>query len=218
MRELQQTHPTKVLTYTLDGPRQLQQDDPPYLQTYVYDTLTDSGWQTTDYTANETQASTMPTPQGLTDMAAYQQFKISVNVTERRPDQPVGTQFPGHPLSGHAGHHAPRGLAGGSRAHGVLAELLRRRPGLPATSVDVDPTAAQLRVAPRPPSSLAADLKLPASYEVRALKQIADLETAGQTTEYGKVNALAAWLSGPTFSYKREPRRRSTPPPPCFTS
>ena len=130
MRELQQTHPTKVLTYTLDGPRQLQEDDPPYLQTYVYDTLTDSGWQTTDYTANETQASTMPTPQGLNDMAAYQQFKISVNVAGPRPDQPVGTQFPGHPLSGHAGHHAPRGLAGGSRAHGVLAELLRRRPGL----------------------------------------------------------------------------------------
>jgi hypothetical protein len=46
-----------------------------------------------------------------------------------------------------------------------------------------------------------ADLALPSSYQARALKQIADEHTAGQTTEYDKVNALAAWLSGPTFAY-----------------
>ena len=62
MRELQESHPTKVLTYTMDGPRRLLAGPPPYLQTYVYDTLTDSGWQTADYAANEAQDSTMPTP------------------------------------------------------------------------------------------------------------------------------------------------------------
>jgi transglutaminase-like putative cysteine protease len=202
MRELQQNHPTKVLTYTLDGPGQLQQDDPPYLQTYVYDTLTDSGWQTGDYTAGETQASTMPPPQGLNDMASYRQFKVSVNVT-------------GHDLTNQS---APSFLAIPYPATQVTTP-----PGVwlvdpelmvfsqdssadvqvyTATSMDVDPTAAQLRAAARPPSSLAADLELPASYEVKALKQIADRETAGQTTEYGKVNALAAWLSGAAFTYK----------------
>ena len=202
MRELQQTHPTKVLTYTLDGPRQLQQDDPPYLQTYVYDTLTDSGWQTTDYTANDTQASTMPTPQGLTDMAAYQQFKISVNVTDHALTNRSAPSFLAIPYPA-TQVTTPPGVWLVDPELMVFSQNSSADVQVyTATSVDVDPTAAQLRVAPRPPSSLAADLKLPASYEVRALKQIADLETAGQTTEYGKVNALAAWLSGPTFSYK----------------
>ena len=67
--------------------------------------------------------------------------------------------------------------------------------------LDVDPTTAQLRG--RAPAAIGpgADLQLPSSYQTPALKQIADDQTAGQTTEYGKVNALAAWLSGPAFSY-----------------
>src|SRR5271154_5522269 len=46
MRELQAKHPTTVLSYTTTAAK-----DPPYLQTYVYDDLTDSGWHNTDYAA-----------------------------------------------------------------------------------------------------------------------------------------------------------------------
>jgi len=202
LRELQQSHPTRVLTYTLGGPRQLGQDDPPYLQTYVYDTLTDSGWQTTEYAAGETQASTLPPPQGLYDMASYPQFKISVDVadhalTNRSAPSFLAVPYPATQVITPPGVWLvdPELMVFSQNASADVQAYS-------ATSVDVDPTAAQLRAAPRPPSSLAADLKLPASYEVKALKQIADLETAGQTTAYGKVNALAAWLSGPAFSYK----------------
>src|SRR5262249_46688815 len=34
-----------------------------------------------------------------------------------------------------------------------------------------------------------------------ALKKLADTQASGQTTEFGKVNALATWLSGPQFIY-----------------
>jgi transglutaminase-like putative cysteine protease len=201
MRELQSKNPTKVLSYTMYATRQVLADGPPYLQTYVYDNLTDSGWQTSDYTANEAQASTMPQPQGLTDPTAYHQFKVSVNVTgnaltDSKVPSFLAVPYPVTQVS------TPPGI------WLVDPELMvfSQYPGAPAqaytaTSVDVNPTAAQLRAAARPPSSVSADLELPASYKTAALKRIADTETAGQTTEFGKVDALAAWLSGATFGY-----------------
>jgi transglutaminase-like putative cysteine protease len=201
MRELQSKNPTKVLSYTMYASRQVLADGPPYLQTYVYDNLTDSGWLTSDYTANEAQASTMPQPQGLTDPTAYHQFKVSVNVTgnaltDSKVPSFLAVPYPVTQVS------APPGI------WLVDPELMvfSQYPGAPAqaytaTSVDVNPTAAQLRAAARPPSSVSADLELPASYKTAALKRIADTETAGQTTEFGKVDALAAWLSGATFGY-----------------
>ena len=201
MHELQQKNATKLLSYTLYGDQQLQRN-PPYLQTYVYDTLTDSGWQTSSYTANDTRASTMPAPQGLNDMAAYRQFRISVNVrdhalTSRSVPSFLAVPYPATQVT------TPPGVWLVDPELMVFSQNSSTDVQVyTATSVDVDPTAAQLRAAPRPPSSLAADLALPKSYEVKALKQIADEQTAGQTTEYDKVNALAAWLSGATFSYK----------------
>jgi transglutaminase-like putative cysteine protease len=202
MREIQENHPTKVLTYTTSASKQLQEDDPPYLQTYVYDTLTDSGWQTSDYTASEAQASTVPSPPGLNDMGIYKQFRISVNVadhalTSRSAPSFLAVPYPATQVT------TPPGvwlvdpelmLFSQSSAADVQA--------YEATSVDVDPTANELSIAPRPPSGVAADLELPASYkQLAALKKIAETETEGQTTEFGKVNALAAWLSGPAFAY-----------------
>jgi transglutaminase-like putative cysteine protease len=201
MRELQAKSPTKVLTYTMYGTRQVLDNGPPYLQTYVYDTLTDSGWQTSDYTANEAQASTMPQPQGLTDPTAYHQLKVSVNVTGNALTDSKVPSFLAMPYP----------VTQVSTPPGVWLvdpELMvfSQYPGAgvqsyTATSWDVNPTAAQLRGAPRPPSGVSGDLELPASYKTAALKRIADTETAGQTTEFDKVDALAAWLSGSTFSY-----------------
>jgi len=201
MRQLQSKNPTKVLTYTMDASKQVQDDGPPYLQTYVFDNLTDSGWQTSDYTANEAEASAMPPPQGLNDESAYHQFKVSVNLTgnaltDSKLPSFLAVPYPVTQVS------TPPGV------WLVDPELMvfSQYPGAnvqtyTATSVDVDPTAAQLKAAPRPPSGLSADLQLPASYRTAALKRIADQVTAGQTTEFDKVNALAAWLSGPAFIY-----------------
>jgi transglutaminase-like putative cysteine protease len=201
MRELQSKSPTKVLTYTMYATRGVLEDGPPYLQTYVFDNLTDSGWQTSDYTANEAQASTLPQPQGLSDPTAYHQLKVSVRVagnalTDSKVPSFLAVPYPVTQVSTPPGTWL------------VDPELMvfSQYPGAnvqtyAATSVDVNPTSAQLRAAARPPSGVSADLELPASYKTAALKRIADAETVGRTTEFDKVDALAAWLSGSQFRY-----------------
>jgi hypothetical protein len=75
------------------------------------------------------------------------------------------------------------------------------------TSVVVDPSQAQLQTVPglvRTPA-LDQDLQLPAAYRTSALQKLAADNTAGQTTEFAKVNALATWLSGPQFTYSLAP-------------
>jgi hypothetical protein len=195
MRELEAKHPTTVLSYTTTAGK-----DPPYLQTYVYDDLTDSGWHNTDYAAGEAQASTIPAAQGLLDQAAYRQVRTAINVAGDALNNPAAPTFLAMPYPA-IQVSTPPGvwltddeLMVFSQYHGASAQSYQ------AMSVDVAPTTAQLRAAAKPPR-MQADLALPPSYQARALKQIADEHTAGQTSEYDKVNALAAWLSGPTFAY-----------------
>ena len=202
MRELQQKNATKVLTYTLSGDRKLQQEGPPYLQAYVYDVLGDTDWENNSYTTNEQQATQMPPPAGLDDMTTYPQFKISVNaasyaLTGAKVPTFLAVPYPATQVSTPAGVWlVDPELMVFSQSPGTGVQTYQ------ATSVDVDPTAAQLRAAPRP-SGPAADLALPESYKkLTALKKIAEAETAGQTTEFDKVNTLAAWLSGGAFTYK----------------
>src|SRR5580693_1651223 len=195
MRELEAKHPTNVLTYTTTAAK-----DPPYLQTYVYDDLTDSGWHNTDYAAGEAQASTIPAAQGLLDQAAYRQVRTVVNVAGAALNNQAAPTFLAMPYPATQVTTPPgiwltdNELMVFSQYHGASVQSYQ------ATSVDVAPTAARLRAAPKPPG-MQADLALPSSYRTKALKQIADEHTTGQTTEYGKVNALAAWLSGSAFAY-----------------
>ena len=51
-----------MLRYVTSAPAQLMKDDAPYLQTYVYDNLTDSGLWTGDYTAGQRQAAPPRSP------------------------------------------------------------------------------------------------------------------------------------------------------------
>ncbi|HLK79412.1 MAG TPA: DUF3488 and transglutaminase-like domain-containing protein [Streptosporangiaceae bacterium] len=196
MTELQAKHPTTVLSYTTSAAK-----NPPYLQTYVYDDLTDTGWHNTEYAAGEAQATTIPAAQGLLGQANYHQVTTSVTVAgdaliNRQAPTFLAMPYPAVQVS------APPGvwltdseLMVFSQYRGATVRNYQ------ATSVEVDPTIAQLNNAAKPPSGLQADLALPASYQTKALKQIAEQHTAGETTEYGKVNALAAWLSGTTFEY-----------------
>jgi TgpA N-terminal domain/Transglutaminase-like superfamily len=195
MRELEAKHPTKVLTYTTTAAK-----DPPYLQTYVYDDLTDTGWHNTDYAAGEAQASTIPAAQGLLDQAAYRQVRTAVKVAGDALNNPAAPTFLAMPYPATQVTTPPgiwladNELMVFSQYHGASVQSYQ------ATSVDVAPTTAQLRSVSKPPG-MQADLALPSSYRTKALKQIADEHTTGQTTEYDKVNALAAWLSGPAFAY-----------------
>ena len=195
LRELQAKHPTTVLFYTTTAAK-----NPPYLQTYVYDDLSDSGWHNSNYTAGESQASTIPAAQGLLDQAAYRQIRTTVTVAGDALDNRTAPTFLAMPYPATQVTTPPgiwladNELMVFSQYHGASAQRYQ------ATSVEVAPTSAQLKGA-RKPTGLQADLALPASYQTKALKQIADEHTAGQSTEYDKVNALAAWLSGPAFAY-----------------
>src|SRR5271170_3835913 len=202
LRELQESHVTKVLTYSLAGPKAVLAGPPPYLQTYVYDTLTDSGQWLAEYSANSAQDSTMPPPAGLNDEASYPQFRVSVDVaggalTDKTAPSFLAVPYPATQVNTPPGIWlVDSKLMVYSQYPGVDVQTYQ------ATSVDVDPTTDQLSAAPRPPSDVQADLALPASYKNLAeLTRIARTQTTGQTTEFGKVNALAAWLSSPLFTY-----------------
>jgi len=198
-----QTKPVKVLTYTTTAPKALLENYPQYLQEFVYDDLTSQGWENVSYTAGEALAGALPLPQGLSDEAVFRQFKVTVNVidnalTDRSGQVPTFLPIPYPP----AQVTAPPGtwltdpqLMVFSQSPSADVQSYQ------ATSWAVDPTAAQLSAAAPPPAGLAANLELPASYRVAALKEIADAVTAGKTTELDKVNALADWLSGPQFTY-----------------
>ena len=202
LRDLQ-NKATTVLTYSTTASRQLEQNDPLYLQEYVYDELGSRGWENQTYTAHETAASTLPPPQGVADPAQYQHVKTTVDVvgdalTNRSAAVPTFLAMP-YPA---AQVIAPPGTWLADQELMVFsqspsADVQRYE----AASYAVDPSPTQLSNAPRPPASLRADLQLPTSYQVAALKRIADEITVGKTTELGKVNALATWLSGPQFTY-----------------
>jgi len=82
-----------------------------------------------------------------------------------------------------------------------------------AVSYAVNPSQAQLAGVPSLTGGpgLAPDLQLPPAYRTAALERLAHDQTAGQTTEYGKVNALATWLSAPPFRYSLSAAQYDSP-------
>jgi transglutaminase-like putative cysteine protease len=195
--------PVKVLTYTTNASKTLLADDPPYLQQFVYDDLTTQGWENVSYTANEVQAGTLPLPQGLANASDFRQFKVNVNViNDALTDRSAQVQtFLAMPYPA-AQVTLPPGVWLADRELMVFSQNPSADvQSYQVTSWAVDPTLAQLNDAASPLTDLTADLQLPASYRVAALKHIADQITAGKTTELAKVNALAAWLAGSEFSY-----------------
>ena len=196
LRDLQENHPTTVLTYTMNPP----QDDPPYLRELVYDNLTDSGWQAADYAVGASEATSLPSAEGLLDASSDPQITITVNVnnnalSNRSLPTFLPVPYPPIRVTAPAGTWlSDQDLVVFSQADSVAVKTYT------VTSYVVDPTAPQLNAAARPPA-MAADLRLPPSYRDAALRQLADQHTKGMTTEYAKINALATWLSSPPFTY-----------------
>jgi transglutaminase-like putative cysteine protease len=202
LKELQESHPTPVLTYTITtSPASLESNDAQYLREVVYDDLTDSGWQNSGYTANTAQATTLPSPQGLIDPRSWPPVTVTVNVANDSLAGQKGLTFLPVPYPPERVVTPP----GSWLADGELL-VFSQDDSTPvqtyqATSYQVIPSAAQLNAAVRPPASLAPDVALPSSYKTRALTQVAEQITRGKTTEYEKVNALATYLSSNHFAY-----------------
>jgi transglutaminase TgpA-like protein/transglutaminase superfamily protein/uncharacterized protein DUF4129 len=189
--------PREVLSYTTSAPQSLQKDDPLYLQTYVYDVLTEAhGWQSVNYAQDATRTgSRMPQEPGLADtsfgLQVTTRLHAAADFTSPGP-LPVflPMPYPATQLTAPGVWMVDPDLmvysGGGSIANQTYS----------VTSRAVDPTPAQLSDAPPPGANVSADVRLPPSYQLPVLKKLAETITAHQHTEYAKVNALATWLAG----------------------
>jgi len=201
--ELQEKHPTTVLTYTTSATQALQEDDPQYLQQYVYDDLTGTGWQLSgDWAKDATQATSIPLPP---EVQLSSTKAVTINVTVAGGALASGSQptflplyYPPYQVNASPGTWlVDRDYMVFSKENAAAVK------SYVATSFAVDPTPEQLAKAATPSGAdLKPDLELPSSYRTPELEQIAKEITQKATTEYGKVDLLAAWLSGSQFTYK----------------
>jgi transglutaminase-like putative cysteine protease len=200
--QLKESSPRTIFTYRTNASAAQQADEAEYFSQYVFDTLGSNGWEVDDYTARSAPLGSLPSPDGLTDTTFVQTITTTVTASQDFPApgaQPAFLPLPYPALQVYVPgkwrydpdlmvYSGSESMAG--RSYSVASAL-------------VDPSRTQLATAPKltRTAALAPDLRLPASYQTAALKRLADSEVAGQTTEFGKVNALATWLSGPQFTY-----------------
>jgi transglutaminase-like putative cysteine protease len=206
--QIHENHPRTIFTYRTNATASQQASDAEYFRQYVFDTLGGGGWQVDDYTARAVPLtlSSLPSPQGLTDTTSVQTVTTTVIPGEDFPapgSQPVFLPLPYPAIQ--------VDVTGKWKSDPDLmvysSEPVAKR-SYSVVSARVDPTRADLAAVPRlaRTAALAPELQLPSSYRTAALKKLADTQVAGQTTEFGKVNALAAWLSGPQFIYSLDAR------------
>src|SRR5512142_3329728 len=202
--QIHENHPRTIFTYRTNATASQQASDAEYFRQYVFDTMGSGGWQVDDYTAHAVPLTlnSLPSPQGLTDTTSVQTVTTTVTVGQDFPapgSQPVflPLPYPAIQIDVPGKWKADPDLMVYSTSESIAGRSYS------AASARVDPTRAQLAAVPRlaRTAALAPDLQLPSSYRTAALKKLADTQVAGQTTEFGKVNALATWLSGPRFLY-----------------
>ena len=200
--QLRESRPATVFAYSTNASPTQQANDAEYFRQYVFDTLSDSGWQVGAYAANTVPVNSITYPQGLIDVPSFQ--TVSTTVTAARNFASSGSQPTFLPLPYPAIQvYAPgKWLADPDLMVYSTSDSIAGRT-YSVASVFVDPTQGQLEAVPGLVNTtiLAPDLQLPSSYRTPALTKLADSYTAGQTSEFGKVDALANWLSGGQFSY-----------------
>jgi transglutaminase-like putative cysteine protease len=201
--ELHEGSPRTIFTYRTSASASQQANEAEYFTQYVFDSMGEAGWQVDDYAAQAAPLPSLQAPPGLTNDTFAQTLTTTVTAGQGFP-VPSDSQPAFLPLPYPAVQVTVAGKwkidpdsmvysAGDStavRSYAVVSAL-------------IDPTRTQLATVSGPTrtAALAPDLRLPASYQTAALRKLADSHTAGQTTEFGKVNALATWLSGPQFTY-----------------
>jgi transglutaminase-like putative cysteine protease len=204
--QLHETQPRTMFTYTTTATQAQQVSDAQYFRQYVFDTLDDSGWRAGDYAARSVPVSSISGPEGLTDMRGLQTIRTSVTVSKDfRGPSSVPTFLP-LPYPATQVSAPGKWLVDPARMVYSPSDSIAGQ-SYSVTSV-VDPSRAQLASVPAlaRTAGLEPDIRLPEAYRTAALKRLAERNTAGQTTEFGKVNALASWLSSPQFLYSLTPQ------------
>jgi transglutaminase-like putative cysteine protease len=211
--QLHESQPRALFTYSTNASQSQQASDAEYFRQYVLDSLGDKGWKPDDWAARSVPVSSMPGPTGLSGLTEPQTVRTIVRAGKdlRSP----GTQTTFLPLPYPAIQVTAPGkwLVDPDRMVYSTSDSITDQT-YSVTSVVVDPSQAQLQAVPglARTAELAPDLQLPPAYRTSALKELAASNTAGQTTEFAKVNALATWLSGPQFTYSLAPAQPTSAP------
>jgi len=200
--QLHESQPRDLFTYTTDATQAQQVNDAEYFRQYVFDTLGDRGWTVDNWADHAVPVSAISGPAGLTVGTGVQTVRTRVTVGRdfRSPSsQPTFLPLPYPAIQVTA---PGKWLVDPDRMVYSPSDSIAGQ-SYSVASVVVDPSQAQLQAVPGlvRTAGLAPDLQLPAAYRTSALKKLADGNSAGQTTEFGKVNALANWLSSPPFTY-----------------
>ncbi|MGH3237472.1 MAG: DUF4129 domain-containing transglutaminase family protein, partial [Streptosporangiaceae bacterium] len=200
--QLHESRPSTVFTYTTSTSTAQQDNDAEYFRQYAFDTLGDTGWQVSDYTANTVKINSIPGPQGLTDTTLAQTVTTTVTASRNFPSPGAQPTFLPLPYPAIQVDAPGKWLADPDLMVYSTSDSIAGR-SYSVASVRVDPSQAQLEAVPGlvKTAVLRGDLQLPSAYRATALTKLANSYTAGQTTEFGKVAALANWLSGGQFTY-----------------
>ena len=200
--QLHESQPSTLFTYTTNATQSQQANDAEYFRQYVFDTLGDTGWLVDHYGSRAVPVSSIPGPPGLDDTTRAQTVRTTVTVGNdfRSPAQQptfLPLPYPAIQVTAPGKWLADPDLMVYSTTDSIAGRSYS------VASVMVDPSQAQLQTVPglARTAGLVPDLGLPTAYQASALKRLAEANSAGQTTEFGKVNALATWLSGPQFTY-----------------
>ncbi len=209
--QLHEAQPRALFTYSTNATQSEQANDAGYFRQYVFDTLGDKGWKVDDWAARSVPVSSISGPPGLSSLMATQTIRTIVRAGKDL--RSLGTQPTFLPLPYPAIQVTAPGkwLVDPDRMVYSTSDSIADQT-YSVTSVLVDPSQAQLQTVPglvRTPA-LDRDLQLPPAYRTSALKKLAASNTAGQTTEFAKVNALATWLSGTQFTYSLAPAQLSS--------
>src|SRR6266480_919994 len=190
--QLHESQPRTLFTYRTSATQSQQANVAEYFRQYVFDTLGYRGWQVENWAAHAVPVGSISGPPGLTDDTVVQTVRTKVTVGKdfRSPSsQPTFLPLPYPAIQVTA---PGKWLVDPDRMVYSTGDSIANQ-SYSATSVVVDPSQAQLEKVPGlvRTASLAPDLVLPAAYRTSELKKLADRNSAGQTTEFGKVNALA---------------------------
>jgi len=168
-----------------------------YLQQYVLDQLTDSGWQLAPQESLAPAASVLPSAPGLTSDTWATRVTTKVTFSKGVSMSPLPVPFPTIGVS------APAGVVQADRSSRMVFDNGAALSGLSysVTSLELNPPP-QVLAAASPPRDIASSyLTVPASYD--SLNLLADSVVAGAKTAYAKAVALQNWLGqgGGGFTY-----------------
>jgi transglutaminase-like putative cysteine protease len=175
--------------------------DPDYLQIYVLDKLTDSGWSLFSQRESLVHVtSTLPLPPGLTNTSSASLVNTRIEIARNVGQDDLGAlpvPYPTIAIKAKGNLEADRStlmlLDRGTAIGGLSYQV---------TSLTDSPTGQVLNSAKTPPETIRDNyLEVPASYD--SLRKLAEsvVERQGAKTPFQKAVALQDWLADGAFKY-----------------